>query len=128
MPIATRNDAIDLEANTRNYVQLIATTQEDVDILVFPEHTLNRIQTAAEIPNSKDLISPCGDERWTPLVQDISCATQKAHRYAVVNMVTQRNCTEEKLETHDTRPCSHEDVNYYNTVVVFDRDGTVIGT
>lgn len=105
----------------------------NLDIIVFPEMTLNNIETAVEISEPEYKISPC-DSLLFPvnnLVKQISCAAKAHQRYVVVNMVTYAPCPDtEMLVNKDPRICSEKigtiDVSYYNTNVVFDRNGTII--
>ena len=107
---------------------LINTTNNEVDILVFPEFTLNLISTAVTVPKPEDNVVPCNDDRWSRAIQNISCAAREAKKYVVIDVAMKRNCTEERAETNDTRPCTKGDWNIYNTAVVFDRQGQVIAT
>ena len=60
-------------------------------------------------------------------IQSLSCAAKTSSIYVVVNLYMKRNCTREKMANeNDTRPCSRNNWNLYNTNVVFDRSGQVI--
>lgn len=95
--------------------------------MVFPESTLNNVETAIIVPRSEERIIPCNNESYHIHLQNISCAAQINRQYVVVNLVMQRNCSEEAIENNDDRPCSGE-WNLYNTNVVFDTNGMVIST
>lgn len=114
------------------YVQLIltpVTVIEDFDIIVFPESTLNTVEVPSDFPDQEANITPCDDTNFDDdLFRKISCAAKQSRRYVVINLTTKRNCTEEKAETNDPRECSPNDINLYNTNVVFDRKGTIIST
>lgn len=102
-----------------------------LDIIVFPEMTLNQLVTAFEIPEPEEKISPCDNDSY-PLanaVKQISCAAKQFQRYVVVNMVTKIRCPDsDMIAQNDPRNCyDREDgFSYYNTNVVFDRGGTLI--
>lgn len=102
-----------------------------VDIVVFPEMTLNGILTAVELPPSNFDKAYC-DESTIPLgnlVKSISCAAKNGDRYIVVNIVTKTKCPDaEMIADEDPRNCtdSRDGFFYFNTNVVFDRRGVVI--
>ena len=103
----------------------------NLDIIVFPEMTLNEFETAVEIPKVDDKVSPCVIDDYSAdnLVKKISCAARSFRRYVVVNIVTKIKCPdEEMIENEDPRSCKDREdgFSYYNTNVVFDRDGILI--
>lgn len=95
--------------------------------MVFPESTLNNLQSAVDIPRQEARIIPCNNDTYNPNIQHISCAAQRNRQYIVVNLVMRRNCTLEAIENNDDRPCAG-DWNLYSTNVVFDTNGMVIST
>lgn len=102
-----------------------------LDIIVFPEMTLNQMQTAVEIPEPKDNVSPCDSADYpdNSLVKQISCSAKMYRRYVVVGVVTKVACPDDDMiAQNDQRNCSDRDdtMSYYNTNVVFDRTGTVV--
>lgn len=102
-----------------------------LDIIVFPEMTLNQMQTAVEIPEPNDKVSPCDsvDYPEDDLVKQISCSAKMYQRYVVVGVVTKIACPDEDMiEQNDQRDCTDREdtMSYYNTNVVFDRNGTVV--
>lgn len=103
---------------------------EDLDIIVFPEMTLNGMETAVETPDPADTISPCHDSTYPDdLVKKISCSADTHKRYVVVNAVTKAKCPDpEMVANNDPRNCSKRDdgFSYYNTNLVFDRNGTLV--
>lgn len=112
-----------------NYSRIIQEAGEnEVDILVFPEYTLNNVAFPVIIPHPDGKIVPCTDsESFNNLVVDLSCLAQEHNLYLSVNLSEQEDCTEEsQLRRNDTRPCSRLGINRFNTNVVFDRNGTVI--
>lgn len=103
----------------------------NLDIIVFPEMTLNEFPTAVEIPEVEDKISPCLSDDYSSenVVKKISCAARNFRRYVVVNIVTKAECPDpEMIENEDPRSCKDREdgFSYYNTNVVFDRNGTLI--
>lgn len=104
---------------------------ETLDIIVFPEMTLNQMQTAVEIPEPRDEVSPCDSVDYPEenLVKKISCSAKAYQRYVVVGVVTKVACPDEDMiAQNDPRNCTDrpDTMSYYNTNVVFDRNGTVI--
>lgn len=103
----------------------------NLDIIVFPEMTLNKMETAVEIPEVNEKISPCDSDKFLPgdSMKQISCSAKNFKRYVVVNMVTKAKCPDpEMILNKDPRNCSvrADGFSYYNTNVVFDRNGTLI--
>ena len=93
------------------YLRFIG-TEEDLDIIVFPESTLNNINHPFEIPHPVDSVMLCGNADYDPMLQAIACAAQRKKRYVVINV------TERSHETGETK--------HHNTNVVFDRNGAVV--
>jgi pantetheine hydrolase len=103
----------------------------NLDIIVFPEMTLNEFKTAEEIPEVEAQISPCVSDDYPQnnLVKKISCAARNFRRYVVVNIVTKAKCPDpEMIANEDPRSCKDREdgLSYYNTNVVFDRSGVLI--
>lgn len=120
-----------LASNLAQYLEIIANAPTNLDIIVFPEMTLNQLETAFEIPEIEEKISPCDNSGYPTenLVKQISCAAKKFQLYVVVNMVTKAKCPDsDMIAQKDPRKCSDRDdgFSYYNTNVVFDRSGTLI--
>ncbi|KAL9702749.1 hypothetical protein quinque_006267 [Culex quinquefasciatus] len=105
------------------YMELINSTEADqLDILVFPEYTLNDIETATFVPNPFDEIAPCNHLLYDPIVRDLSCLATIRKLYLVVNLVEKAHCP----EGYDWRACADNGLYHFNTNVVFDRQGVVI--
>lgn len=102
----------------------------ELDILVFPEAVLNKIETAISVPRPEDKTTPCNNKSHEGILNDISCAVKNKGKYVVINVYMKRDCKAEAEATNDTRPCSNtvKNINIYNTNVVFDRNGEVIAT
>lgn len=106
--------------NTDKYIEILTSKEaHPVDIIVFPESTLNNILTAVLVPDT-NTIDLCQNATYDLNLRKISCAAQKLRKYVVVNLTMKqiqiecnfKNCTEKS--------------NLYNTNVVLDRDGRVI--
>lgn len=103
----------------------------NLDIIVFPEMTLNSMQTAVEIPEVDENLSPCDSDKYPAenSMKQISCSAKTYQRYVVVNMVTKAKCPDpEMTANNDPRNCSarSDGFSYYNTNVVFDRKGILV--
>lgn len=86
--------------------------EDDLDIMVFPESTLNNINYPFEVPNPEDSVAVCGNSAYDEILQYIACAALRKKRYLVINI------TEKSTETGQTK--------HHNTNVVFDRTGVVV--
>lgn len=103
-------------ANLNEYISL--TIRSSVDILVFPESSLNTIETAIFVPDVEEQVIPCQNTSYGEILHGLSCAAGLG-KYVVVNV-------KEK-----TQICSDNEqlvcTSYiYNTNVVFDRRGAII--
>ncbi|KAK2583898.1 hypothetical protein KPH14_001169 [Odynerus spinipes] len=119
-----------LNSNIPLYVKNIENAkQQNADIIVFPEDGL----TSYHLPLRNELgswttVIPAPADKYTPCSQNmngvsealknISCAAQKNKIYVVINLPEKSPCTGEG--------CPKDNVFYYNTNVVFDRNGTII--
>lgn len=124
------NKTLGTEENLQNYLNFIRSpAAEDIDILVFPEGTLNNRDTAVFVPDPTDNINPCtGTETdWSHLLEQISCAARDQKTYIVINIIEKSICPDkEQIKLNDTRPCDESKINLYNSNVVFDRSGNII--
>jgi pantetheine hydrolase len=115
--------------NLANYLKILEEAPSSLDIIVFPESTLNVLLQAIEIPEPTELSSPCDDENYPRdgILSTISCSAKKYNRYIVINIITRVKCPDkEMLENEDPRNCSENGYSNYNTNVVFNRNGTII--
>lgn len=115
--------------NANRFVQWIRSNEaRTLDILVFPEAVLNFPQTAVRVPLPRDAIVACGNQNQDPILQMLSCAVRDARTYVTVQLYMRTNCTEDRLQYNDTRPCTipRNNTNIYNAAVVFNRIGAVI--
>lgn len=111
------------------YVQFINdASAQDADIIVFPESTLNNRSTAQYVPYPEEQVIPCANNTYdNNPIQVISCAAQNGSTYVIINLTMKRVCSKERAgDKEDTRACPTDDLNLYNTNVVFDRTGKVI--
>lgn len=108
-----------LENAVNAYVDMIESQETgQADIIVFPESTLNSLHQGIEVPEPADEISPCGDDNWHLALQNISCSAARANKYVLINLTEAKNITTEEGEDQQRI--------YYNTNVVFDRQGRVV--
>jgi len=124
------SDAL-LISNLRHYLEIMENAPSNLDIIVFPELTLNSFETALEVPEPEENISPCDNGSFAieSTVKQISCAAKNFSRYVVINIVTKVICPDsDMIAQNDPRNCSdrNDGFSYYNTNIVFDRSGTVI--
>lgn len=114
--------------NLNEYRRIISHADvSQADIIVFPESTLNSIDTAVYLPEPENLVVPCGNSSFHDIVFKISCAALTEGKYIVINVNEKSDCPDkQQLEMNDPRPCDAKKVNVYNTNVVFDRKGAVI--
>lgn len=103
--------------------------ENDIDIIVFPEMTFNAMETAAEIPEPSEKVAPCDSDKYDNVAKNMSCSAKQYGRYVVVNMITKAKCPDSEMtDNEDPRDCKKREdgYSYYNTNVVFDRNGVVI--
>ncbi|XP_023175400.2 vanin-like protein 1 [Drosophila hydei] len=125
-------DGADLTANLADnlagYLELINSPNATAaDIMVFPEMTLNTMNSITYVPAPEKKATPCLDdpsaEYYDPFFVEISCAARNVKRYIVININEKQLCSD---TPEDTRPCASNGHNIFNTNVVFDRNGTVV--
>lgn len=104
----------ELRYRVNEYVDFIQSeAAANVDIIVFPEATLNDQSTAQFVPEASDHVVPCLNASYVHNpIQAISCAARNRTMYVVINLTMKR--------------VSLGEVLLYNTNVVFDRTGKVI--
>ncbi|XP_005179984.2 vanin-like protein 2 isoform X1 [Musca domestica] len=111
----------------RAYLEIITSNEAaDVDILVFPEGTLNNALQLTYVPSEKQEIIPCSHPNATEYAEflvALSCAAAQVRKYLVINLSEKEDCP---ATPADTRPCATNGLNVYNTNVVFDREGRII--
>ncbi len=108
--------------NAEKYIDILHSVDAaDVDILVFPENTLNRQDTAVIIPNENEFeLDLCTSLSYNVNLRNIACAAKSLRKYVVINLTTKWNCTDSDVDR-----CTNE-WQLYNTNVVLNRDGVVI--
>lgn len=58
---------------------------------------------------------------------ELSCKAKEKKIYVVVNLSEKEYCSRQsQQDANDDRPCAFDGFNFFNTDVVFDRQGTVI--
>lgn len=104
--------------NANKYIDILSSEEaSNVDILVFPENTLNKQVTAVIIPNENEFdIDLCTNQTYNENLRNIACAAKRLRKYVVINLTTKWICTER---------CTDE-WELYNTNVVLNRDGVII--
>lgn len=112
-------------------MQIMTDAPSTLDVIVFPEMTLNGMENAVETPEPIDNISPCDSTDYAAdnLLKQISCSAKNFQRYVVVNVVTKAACPDsDMVANEDPRNCTDrtDGMSYYNTNVVFDRRGVLI--
>ncbi|XP_053687721.1 vanin-like protein 2 [Sabethes cyaneus] len=128
--IEFRPELLNIEIRQRTELHLEAYEQlaqsEDaklVDIIVFPELTLNTLSDPVYVPDPQDHLTPCLEDS-PELLSRLSCLAAKVGKYIVINLSEIFDC-QAALE-EDPRPCGPHGFHRYNTDVVFDRNGAVI--
>lgn len=117
------------KSNVEKYVKIMEDAPANLDIIVFPEMTLNDMETAVETPEPKDKVVVCDKYPKENIVSQLSCAAKTFQRYVVVNVVTKALCPDaDMVANEDPRDCKNREdgFSYYNTNIVFDRNGTLI--
>lgn len=125
------NDNERLKSSQQQYLDIMRNAPANLDIIVFPEATLNNFGTAVEIPLSAEKIAPCKHQNFneSSFLSQISCSAKQFQRYVVINIATKAKCPDpQMIANSDPRKCSDRDdgFSYYNTNVVFNRNGEII--
>lgn len=113
-----------------NYTRIIGeAAEQDVDILVFPEYTLNNVAFPIAIPDPLDNLNPCIEsDLFDNLLVDLSCLARENKIYLSINLNEREECTDDLQQSrNDSRPCNRNGFSLFNSNVVFDRNGTVVG-
>ncbi|CAH2093814.1 unnamed protein product [Euphydryas editha] len=116
------NSAVNLE----NYVRLIQDAGEQgADIVVFPEMTLTR-GNSVTIPMNSTVrefpVPALHPELYDEVLVSISAAARQNEIYVVINIQEIVNC----ITNPNDEYCPQLNLYYFNTNVVFDRNGTII--
>ncbi|TDG38738.1 hypothetical protein AWZ03_014841, partial [Drosophila navojoa] len=88
-----------LADNLAGYLELIhSPNASGVDIIVFPEMTLNGLSTASFVPSSDAKVTPCLDDpsasHYEPFLVEISCAARSVSSYIVININEKQLCSD----------------------------------
>lgn len=115
--------------NAHRYVDIIGKAAEhNVDILVFPEaglttiynvnHRSEHLPYLIQLPENN--IAPCDLPDSNEVLKMLSCSVRTARLYAVINLSELCPCSD------DQPGCPSDKQFFYNTNVVFDRNGKLI--
>jgi predicted amidohydrolase len=110
-------------------LDIIQNLPEFVDIVVFPESTLNNLDTAVFIPEVEDKEIPCDSKNYSngEILKQLSCAAKNIKKYIVINLTEKAKCPDKQmLVNDDDRKCASSGLSFYNANIVFDRAGTMI--
>lgn len=115
-------------ASLESFLNIINSPEaNELDIIVFPESTLNTRETAEYVPEPVDRIAPCDDAKYDIIMRNISCAAKNRKMYIVINLTEKSDCPNAAMiSQNDPRACSSNNLNKYNANIVFDRNGVVI--
>ncbi|XP_034483901.1 vanin-like protein 2 [Drosophila innubila] len=118
----------DWRNNYDGYVEIInSENAKATDIIVFPEATLNGLNSTSFVPDPEKNINPCLEDAefnyYAEFLVKLSCAARNVSKYIVINLSERQLCSD---TPEDTRPCAPNGFNVFNTNVVFDRNGTVV--
>ncbi|XP_018565185.1 vanin-like protein 3 [Anoplophora glabripennis] len=119
----SEEDSVDL--NAQEYITLLSTTQEDLELVLFPESTLGGSTAAAtEVPLPfTEVICNSTDTTYKNYLKRFSCAAIDYNTTVVVNIIERENCT----SNNATGFCPSSGIIYYNSDVAFNSSGGVIG-
>lgn len=107
------------------YAELVRSDNAKVtDIIVFPELTLNTFSDSVFVPNPSAYVVPCEKNSTRTVLPFLSCLAAEVRKYLVINLSEIFDC--KSIPTEDTQPCAPHGYVWYNTDVVFDRNGAVI--
>ncbi|XP_055846176.1 vanin-like protein 1 [Episyrphus balteatus] len=88
---------------------------------------MNNMQYLTYIPEPKEKQIPCQNNKFESFLRDLSCAAKYSRKYIVVNLLEKETCSPaSQADKNDPRPCAPNFLNYFNTNVVFDRNGAII--
>lgn len=112
--------------NVAQYVLLIQqAAEQEADIIVFPECGLvaygSSTNFATPLPDPDDRVNPCTDasSNVKEVIRTLSCAARNQSVYVVVNLPEVAPCP-------SAANCSSSGLIFYNSDVVFDRNGTLV--
>lgn len=115
----------------RWYLEIIQSTIERklsspssrIDIIVFPEGTLNRDGPHTLVPDPATNTNLCNqnDTKYESFLHKLSCAAQKVRKYLVINLTEKESC-----DGKESSAKGDNCLKTYNTNVVFDRKGKLI--
>ncbi|XP_045503429.1 vanin-like protein 1 isoform X1 [Colias croceus] len=114
------------DTNVDNYVRLIKeAAEQNADIVVFPELTLNLGSRQAEVPIYGKLkeypVPALHADLYDSVLVSISSAARNNSIYVVINIQEKMDCADAPGEN-----CPEKKLYHFNTNVVFDRNGAII--
>ncbi|KAJ8950745.1 hypothetical protein NQ318_011238 [Aromia moschata] len=116
-----------LVQNTLEYISLLNSVTQDIDLIVFPESTLTSgggASSTSEVPVPfTDIICNSTDTRYHDYLKNLSCAAIEHNTTVVINIVEKENCT----LNNATGFCPSSGIVYYNSDVAFNESGGVSG-
>ncbi|GBM91385.1 Biotinidase, partial [Araneus ventricosus] len=118
----------------------------NVDIIVFPEKGLFPMKMdnmtwflnyAEDVPHGKKKANPCNDNKFSnsPILRNFSCTAQKYNFFVVATLIDVKECKVHKSCKNrrnknncvtDSSDCPDSGYFNFNTLVVFDREGTLV--
>lgn len=105
------------ERHLEAYAELIRSDEAKVtDIIIFPELTLNTFSDSVYVPDPSTNVIPCEENSSRNVLPFLSCLAAEVGKYLVINL----------SEIFDCKSCAPHGYVWYNTNVVFDRNGAVI--
>ncbi|XP_063930378.1 vanin-like protein 1 [Zophobas morio] len=116
-----------IEANLVKYLDILNTTvvtnNKTLDMIIFPEGSLGVIgETSVEMATGDN---PFYDLKEYPdFMKTLSFTAANFTTYLVTNLVEKVKCDD--TSSSDSENCKNTGYYYYNTDVVFDRNGTII--
>lgn len=117
-----------LAENLARYIEILDSENAfNLDIIVFPESSLNSWDTAVFIPDPEKNVIPCDlFDDDDDLLKQISCAAKRGYKYIVINVLEVAVCPDDQMiANNDTRPCV-DGKSHYNANLVFDRKGQIV--
>lgn len=114
-----------VDTNAAEYLKLLSTVTEDLELVLFPEATLGgSIGASTEVPLPfSEIICNSSDTTYKEYLKKFSCAAIEYNTTIVVNLIEKENCA----SNNATGFCPSSGIVYYNSNVAFNNSGGVIG-
>ncbi|KAJ8916581.1 hypothetical protein NQ315_000225 [Exocentrus adspersus] len=119
----TEEDRLNL--NALEYVTLLDSIRQDLELILFPESTLGGgASSATTVPLPfTEVACNSFDSTYKDYLKRFSCAAIEYNTTIVVNLMEKENCT----SNNATGFCPSSGIVYYNSDVAFNNSGGVIG-